>query len=90
MYTIIVVAFLKKTAAIETTGIRLHDGDLEHSLTKEKKIDVYILFSIFPFWHSRFTSRNLKDAKSCMFSCMFSCSLLICSWHDTTLSQFVQ
>ena len=28
-------------------GIWLHDGDLEHSLMKEKKIDLHIFF--FPF-----------------------------------------
>ena len=28
-------------------GIRLHDADLEHSLMKEKKIDVHMFF--FPF-----------------------------------------
>ena len=42
-----VAAFLKRTAAIETTGIRLHDGDLEHSLMKEEKIDVHIFFFLF-------------------------------------------
>ena len=34
---ITIAVFLKKTAAIETTDIRLHDGDLEHCLVKEKK-----------------------------------------------------
>ena len=43
------------------------------------------------FWHSRFSFRNLKDANSCMFSwCITTSSLLICSWHYVTLSQFVQ
>ena len=44
---IAIAVFLKKTAPIEKTGIRLHDADLEHSLMKEKEIYVRMFF--FPF-----------------------------------------
>ena len=40
---------------------------------------------------SRHSFRNLKDANSCMFSWFITTSsLLICSWHYATPSQFVQ
>ena len=45
---IIITAFLKKDCSYRNNGgIRLHDADVEHSLMKEKKIDVHMFF--FPF-----------------------------------------
>ena len=61
----IIAGFLKKTAAIETTSIRLHDADLENSLMKEKCS--YVLLPVFMFWYSRFNFRNLKNANPCVF-----------------------
>ena len=89
---IIIAAFFKKDCSYRNNCIRLHNTDLEHSLMKEKKNRcLYVLLPIFMIWHSRFSFRNLKDANSCMFSwCITTNSLLICSWHDATLSQFVQ
>ena len=88
---IIIAAAIKKDCSYRNNcGIRLHDGDLEHSLMKEKNRSSYVFLPIFMFCHSRFRFRNLKDANSCMFSwCITTSSLLICSWHDMTLSQFV-
>ena len=34
-------------AALETTGVPLHAGDLEHSLMKEKKIGLHMFFFSF-------------------------------------------
>ena len=71
--------------------IRLHDTDLEHSLMKESKNRCSCVLPIFMFWYSRFSFRNMKDAKSCMISwCITTSSLTICSWHDMTFSQLVQ
>ena len=43
-----IAAAIKKDCSYRNNcGIRSHDGDLEHSLMKEKKIDLHILF--FPF-----------------------------------------
>ena len=39
--------FEKEACDRKNCGTRLHDGDLEHSLMKEKKIDLHMLF--FPF-----------------------------------------
>ena len=40
--------FFKKDCSYgNNCGIRLHDGDLKHSLMKEKKIDVDIFFFSF-------------------------------------------
>ena len=48
MYSYHNSCFLKKDCCYRNNcGIRLHDGDLEHCLIKEKKIDVYMFF--FPF-----------------------------------------
>ena len=41
---------------------QLHDGDLEHSLMKERKIDLHILF--FPFLCSRVPDLALGILKS--------------------------
>ena len=90
---IITAAAIKKDCSYrKNCGIRLHAGDLEHSLMKGKKIGLHIIFfSLFMFCYSRFRFRHLNDANSCMFSwCITTRSLLICSWHDITLSQFVQ
>ena len=68
-------------------GFRLHAGDLKHK-RKKKNRSSYVFLLIFMFCYSRFRFRNLKDANSCMFAwCITTRSLLICSWHDTTLSQ---
>ena len=90
---IIIVAFFKKDCSYRNNFvIRLHDVNLEHSLmNKSKNRCSYVFLHIFMFRHSRFSLRNLEDANSCMFSwCITTSSLLICSWHDMTLSQFVQ
>ena len=90
---IMITAAIKKECSYRNNcGIRLHASDLEHSLTKEKKNrSSYIFLLIFMFCFSRFRFSNLKDTNSCMFSwCITTRSLLICSWHDMTLSQFVQ
>ena len=89
---IIIAAAIKKDCSYRNNcGIRLHAGDLEHSLMKEKNRSSYVFLLIFMFCYSRFRFRNLKDANSCMFSwCITTRSLLICFWHDMTLSQFVQ
>ena len=40
--------FFKKDCSYRNNcGIRLHDGDLEHSLMKEKKIDLHMFFFSF-------------------------------------------
>ena len=45
---IIIVAAIKKDCIYRNNcGIRSHDGDIEHSLAKKKKIDLHIFF--FPF-----------------------------------------
>ena len=90
---IIIAATIKKDCSYRNScGIRLHAGDLEHSLMREKKNrPLYVFLLIFMFYYTRFRSRNLKDANSCMFSwCITTRSLLICFWYDVTLSQFAQ
>ena len=89
---ILIAAAIKKDCSYRSnSGIRFHDGDLEHSLMKKEIRSSYVFLPIFMFYHSRFRFRNLKDANSCMFSwCITSSSLLICSWHDMTLGRFVQ
>ena len=48
MYSYYNSYFFKKDCCYRNNcGIRLHDGDLEHCLIKEKKIHVFIFF--FPF-----------------------------------------
>ena len=48
MYSYYNSGFLKKDCCYRNScGIRLPDGDLEHCLIKEKKIDVFMFF--FPF-----------------------------------------
>ena len=87
----IIAAAIKKDCSYRNNcGIRLHDGDLEHSSWKKKNRSSYVFLPIFMFCHSIFRFRNLKDAYSCMFSwCITTSSLLICSWH-MTLRQFAQ
>ena len=81
--------FLEETAAIETNVV----SDAwwwfrTWSHERKKNRCSYVLFPIFMFCHSRFSFSNLKDANSCMFSwCITTTSLLICSWHDMTLSK---
>ena len=89
---IIIAAAIKNDCSYRNRCvIWLHDGDLEHSLMKEKNGSSYVFLPIFMPCQSRFRFRNLRDANSCMFSwCIATRSLLICSWHDMTLSQFVQ
>ena len=51
MYSYYSSCFFKKDCCYRNDcGIRFHDGDLEHSLTKEKKTDVYMFF--FPSLYS--------------------------------------
>ena len=89
---IIKAAAIKKDCSYRNNcGIRLHDGDLEHSSWKKKNRSSYVFLPIFMFCHSRFRFRNLKDANLCMFSwCITTSSKLIYPWHDMTVSQFVQ
>ena len=88
---IIAAGITKDWSYRNNCGFWLHVGDLEHSLMKEKNRSSYVFLLIFMFCYSRFRFRSLKDANSCMFSwCITTRSLLICSWHDMTLSQFVQ
>ena len=48
MYSYYNSCFFRKDCSYrKNCGIRLHDADLEHSLMKEKKIDVHMF--IFPF-----------------------------------------
>ena len=87
----IVIAIKKDCSYKNNCGIRLHDGDLEHRLMKEKNRSSYVFLPIFTLFHSRFRFRNLKDTTLFMISwCITISSLLICSWHEMTLSQFVQ
>ena len=63
---IVIAAILKNDCSYRSNrGTWLHDDELEHSLMKGKKIDIFL--PIFMFWHSRFSFRNLEDANSCMF-----------------------
>ena len=39
--------FKKDCSDRNNCGTRLHDGDLENSLMKEKKIDLHVLFFLF-------------------------------------------
>ena len=89
---IIITAVIKNDCSYRNNcGIQLHDGDLEQSLLKEKERSSYVFLPIFMFCHSRFRFRNLKDANLSMFSWRITTSsLLICFWHDMTLSHFVQ
>ena len=87
---IIIAATIKEDCSYRNNcGIRLHDGDLEHSLMKEKNRSSYVFLPIFTFCNSKFRFRNLKDANSCMFSWYITTSsLLIFSKYDMTLNQF--
>ena len=83
--------FKKECSYRKNCGIRLHDADLEHSLMKKKNRCSYVLLPIFMFGHPKFSFRNLKDANWYMFLwCIISSIQSICSWHDMTLSQFLQ
>ena len=64
---IIAEAIGKDSSHKSNCGTRLHDGDLEHSLMKEKNRSSYVFLPIFMFRHSRFIFRNIKDANLCMF-----------------------
>ena len=90
---IIITAFLKKAAATEATGIRLHDGELEHSLMREEK-DVNMFFfpflcTGFPYLALGISKMLFRDANSYLRYNTTN-SLLICSCHYKTLSQFLQ
>ena len=89
---IIIAAAIKKNCSYRNNcGIRLHAGDLEHSLKKEKKIGLYMFF--FSFLCSAISDLDLWILKMlmCVFLwCITTRILLICSWDDMTLSQFVQ
>ena len=89
---IIIAAAIKKDCIYRNNcNIRSHDGVLGHSLTKAKNKSSYVFLPIFMFCPSRFRSWNLKDANSCLFSwCITTSIVLNCSWHDMTLSHFVQ
>ena len=59
--------FLKKDCSDRNNcGTRLHDGDLEPSLMKEK--NSYVIVPIFMFSHSRYSFRNLKDTLYSIYS----------------------
>ena len=81
---IIIAATIKEDCSYRNNcGIRLHDGDLEHSLMKEKNRSSYVFLPIFMFCHSRFGFRNLEDANlSMLLWCITTSSLSISSWHD--------
>ena len=71
----------------------MHDGDLEQCLIKEKKIDVYMF--LFPFICSGIPGLATGILKMLIRVCFPDAlqpalQLLICSWHDMTLSQFLQ
>ena len=89
---IIIAALTKKNCSYRNScGIRLHDVDLEHSLMK--KIDVHMFF--FPFFCSGIPDLALGIVKILTRVCFRDViqaakSILICSWHDIALSQFVQ
>ena len=87
LYVAIIIA-----AAIETTVVSDCMLLIWNIVSWKKKSRFsYVFPLIFMFCYSRFRFRNLKDDNSCMFSwCITTRSLLICSWHDMTLSQFVQ
>ena len=81
---IIIAAAIKKDYSYRNNcGIRLHAGDIEHNLTKERKNrSSYVFLLVFMFCYSRFRFRNLEDANSRMFSwCITTRSLLICSFN---------
>ena len=66
-YVAIITAagFKKDCSYINNFGIRSHDGNLEHSLIKEKKYrSSYVFLPIFMFCHSRLRFTNLTDANS--------------------------
>ena len=66
---IIIAAAIKRDFIYKyNCGIRLHDGDLEHSLMNEKNRSSYVFLLIFMLCHSRFRFRNLKVANLYMFS----------------------
>ena len=90
--TIIIDAFYKKDCRYRNNGVvRLDNANLERSITKEKNRCPFVLLPIFMFLDSNFSFRNLKDPNSCMISwCTTTNSVLICSRHDITPSQFTQ
>ena len=87
-------AFIKTECSYRNNcGFRLHDVDVECSLVK--KIDVHMFF--FPFFCSGIPNLALGIVKMllrnrvCFRNAIQTAkSLLICSWHDITLSHFVQ
>ena len=73
-------------------GVRLHDGDLEHSLMKEKKIDIHIFFCSFLFSGISDLALEILTMliRVCFRNVFTTSGPLICSWYDMTLSHFVQ
>ena len=62
MYSCYNSCFLKKDSSYRNNcDIRLHDGDLEHSLMKEKKKDIHMFF--FPFLYSGIPDLALRILK---------------------------
>ena len=65
---IIIAAFLKKDYSYrKSCAIRLQDGDVEHILMKEKKIDIHMFF--FPFLYSGFPDLALGILKMLIRVC---------------------
>ena len=53
--------FLEKDCCYRNNcGIRLRDGDLEHCLIKKKNRCLYVLLSIYMFWHPSLALGILK------------------------------
>ena len=68
MYSYYNSCFFKKDCSYRNNcGIRLHDGDLEHSLMKEKKIDLHMFF--FPFLCSAIPDLDLGILKMLIRVC---------------------
>ena len=65
---IIIAAAIKKDCSCRNNcGFRLHDGDLEHSLIKEKKKDIHMF--LFPFLHSVIPDLDLRILKMLVRVC---------------------
>ena len=60
-------AFKKDCSYINKFGIRSHDGDLEHSLMKEKNIDLHMFF--FPFLCSVIPDLDLRILQMLIRKC---------------------
>ena len=66
---IIIAAAIKKDCSYRNNCvIRLHDGDLEHSLIKEKKIDFHIGFT---FLCSAISDLDLGSLKMLICVCFY-------------------